>query len=146
MKPDCFFLLFSCFFSFGLQAQADTLTLPKADSAIEMFDVDRPPSFPGGNAAMLHFLASTVQYPNPARENNIQGIVAVSFVVNRDGSVSDGLIIRDIGGGCGEEVLRVLTLMPAWAPGEVDGQPVKVRFTLPVRFKLEEDKKKKKRN
>jgi protein TonB len=79
-----------------------------------------------------------------ARANNIQGTVAVTFIVNKDGSVSSGEIIRDIGGGCGQEVLRVLSLMPDWVPGEVDGLPVKVRFTLPVRFRLEGDTKKKK--
>ena len=140
--------MLSCFFSLGLQAQADTLTLPNVDPAVEMFDaaLDRPPSFPGGEAALLQFLATTIQYPVLARENNIQGTVAATFIVNKDGSVSDGFIIKDIGGGCGQEVLRVLSFMPNWVPGEVDGLPVKVRFTLPVRFKLEDDKKKKKRN
>lgn len=111
---------------------------------MEIFDVTRPPSFPGGESAMLNFLATTIQYPEQARSNNIQGTVAVTFVVDKEGKVSNGTIIRDIGAGCGEEVLRVLTLMPAWIPGEVDGMPVKVRFTLPVRFRLEGDKKKKK--
>lgn len=144
MKPLCFSLILFFCFSPGLQAQTDTLTLTRPDSTMEIFDVTRPPSFPGGESAMLNFLATTIQYPEQARSNNIQGTVAVTFVVDKEGKVSNGTIIRDIGAGCGEEVLRVLTLMPAWIPGEVDGMPVKVRFTLPVRFRLEGDKKKKK--
>lgn len=148
MKTNCFFLLLSCFFSLDLPAQADSLALGGADVPFEMFNesLDRPPSFPGGEAGLLQFLATTIQYPELARANNIQGTVAATFIVNRDGSVSDAVIIKDIGGGCGLEVLRVLSFMPAWIPGEADGQPVKVRFTLPVRFRLEGDTKKKKRN
>lgn len=148
MKTNCFFLLLSCFFSLDLPAQADSLARDGADSPFDMFDaiLDRPPSFPGGETGLLQFLASSIQYPELARANNIQGTVAATFVVNKDGSVSDAFIIKDIGGGCGLEVLRVLSFMPAWIPGEADGQPVKVRFTLPVRFRLEGDTKKKKRN
>jgi TonB family protein len=109
-----------------------------------MFDITQQPSYPGGNKALLHFLASNIVYPDSARAKNVQGIVAATFVIAKDGSLTDAAIIRDIGGGCGEEVLRVLSLMPKWTPGQVDGKPVKVRFTLPVRFRLEGDTKKKK--
>lgn len=103
----------------------------------EMKEITTPPSFPGGERELLRFLAETIQYPRQARKKGIQGIVAVTFVIDREGQVSDGTIIKDIGKGCGQEVLRVLNRMPRWMPAKVDDQPVKVRFTLPVRFRLD---------
>jgi len=110
---------------------------PVEDKTYEMFDIQKPPSFPGGEKELLKFLAENIKYPPLARENNIQGNVALTFVVNKNGSVSDVSILRDIGGGCGKEAVRVVNSMPKWNPGEANGNPVKVRFTLPVRFKLE---------
>ncbi|MEO6039903.1 MAG: TonB family protein [Saprospiraceae bacterium] len=107
------------------------------DKTYEMFDIQKPPSFPGGEKELLKFLAENIKYPPLARENNIQGNVALTFVVNKNGSVSDVTILRDIGGGCGKEAVRVVNSMPKWLPGQANGNPVKVRFTLPVRFKLE---------
>jgi protein TonB len=110
---------------------------PAEEKTYEMFDIQKPPSFPGGDGELLKYLAQNIKYPPLARENNIQGVVALTFVVNRDGSVSDINIVKDIGGGCGKEAVRVVGDMPKWSPGEANGHPVKVRFTLPVRFKLE---------
>ena len=110
---------------------------PVAEKTYEMFDIQKPPSFPGGEAELLKFLAENIKYPPLARENNIQGVVALTFVVNKNGSVSDVAIVKDIGGGCGKEAMRVAGSMPKWSPGEANGHPVKVRYTLPVRFRLE---------
>lgn len=125
-----------------LKAQTDTVaTAP--DKAYQMFDADiLPPSFPGGEAELMAFLGRTIQYPEAARKDNIEGIVLATFIVNKDGRASDIEIIKDIGSGCGAEVLRVLQGMPAWQPGTLDGYPVKVKYTLPVRFRLEGKKKK----
>lgn len=150
MKTLSAFLTIFCIFASQLPAQTDSLH-PAADSlptsseeqTFEMFDITQHPSYPGGNKAMLQFLASNIVYPDSAHAKNIQGTVAATFVVDKDGSVTNASIVRDIGDGCGEEVLRVLALMPKWTPGEVDGKPVKVRFTLPVRFRLTDDKPKK---
>ncbi len=106
-----------------------------------------PPAFPGGVNALMTYLARHIQYPGQARSNNLQGTVLLTFVVGKDGAISDINILRDIGGGCAEETMRVVAAMPRWTPGMVEGQPVKVRFTLPVRFKLDDPappKKKKK--
>ncbi len=103
----------------------------------ELFDLQKPPTFPGGEKELLKFLAKNIQYPPLARENNIQGNVALTFVVTKDGEVSEVVLLRDIGGGCGQEALRIMNSMPCWKPGEINGHPVKVRFTLPVRFRLE---------
>jgi protein TonB len=107
------------------------------EKTYELFDIQKPPSFPGGEKALMEYLARNIQYPALARENNIQGTAALTFVVNKDGSISEVKIVKDPGGGCGKEAERVVKGMPKWTPGEANGNPVKVRFTLPVRFKLE---------
>jgi protein TonB len=111
---------------------------PKVEEkTYELFDIQKPPSFPGGEAELMKFLAKNIEYPSLAKENNIQGVVALTFVVGKDGSVSDVQIVKDIGGGCGKEAVRVVKTMPKWSAGEANGNPVKVRFTLPVRFRLD---------
>lgn len=107
------------------------------EKVYEQFDIQKPPSFPGGEIELIKFLNKNIEYPALAKENNIQGSVALTFVVNKDGSVSDVQIIKDIGGGCGKEAVRVVKAMPKWSPGEANGHAVKVRFTLPVRFRLD---------
>jgi protein TonB len=107
------------------------------EKTYEMFDIQKPPSFPGGEKELLKYLSENIKYPPLARENNIQGTVALTFVVGKNGQVSDVQILKDIGGGCGKEAVRVVQSMPKWIPGEANGNPVKVRFTLPVRFRLE---------
>lgn len=94
------------------------------------------PMFPGGEAAMYEYIKKNLNYPPVARENGISGMVVLQFVVDKDGNITDAKIVRDIGGGCGEEALRVLKSMPAWEPGEHGGKRVNVKYTLPVRFEL----------
>jgi TonB family protein len=107
------------------------------EKTYEMFDIAKAPSFPGGEQAMMQFISDNLKYPALARENAIQGMVALTFVVDKDGSVTNINILRDIGGGCGKEAMRVVQAMPKWTPGQANGQPVKVRYTLPIRYKLE---------
>ncbi len=94
------------------------------------------------NEQLLAFIYKNVSYPAAAIQENIAGTVVVSFVVEKDGSITHTEVIKDIGGGCGEEALRVVNIMPEvdlkWVPGKNKGEPVRTRFTLPVRFKLEE--------
>lgn len=103
----------------------------------EMFDLNKLPSFPGGERDLMAYLAKNIEYPIMAKETNIEGSVVLSFVIGKDGSINDLAILKDIGGGCGKEALRVVKEMPRWTPGEANGHAVKVRFTLPVRFKLQ---------
>ncbi|MBR6440933.1 MAG: energy transducer TonB, partial [Bacteroidales bacterium] len=98
--------------------------------------VENDPEFPGGMEAMMKFLAENIVYPQEAKDNNIQGRVFVSFVVEKDGSISNIKVIRDIGGGCGAEVVRVVKLMPKWKPATQKGKPVRVQFNLPVQFTI----------
>lgn len=108
-----------------------------SDEPLELFDLQKPPSFPGGEAELLRFLAKNIQYPELARENNIQGTVVLSFVINKEGGIQDVSILRELGGGCSKEAVRVLKSMPKWSPGEAHGYPVKVRYTIPVKFQLQ---------
>ena len=85
----------------------------------------------------MKFITENIYYPEIARETSIQGTVAVSFVVGKDGKARDIKVIKDIGGGCGKEAVRVINKMPYWIPGEANGHVVSVRFTLPVRFRLQ---------
>jgi TonB family protein len=118
-------------------APLDSIIAPKA--CYEVFDLKNAPAFPGGEAGLMQFLGENIQYPKAARKNNIQGVVVATFVVERDGSISTVEIVRDLaaGAGGGDEVRRVLALMPNWQPGLVDGKPVRVRYTLPIRFSLD---------
>ncbi len=88
---------------------------------------------------MLEFIYNNIKYPKEAREKNIQGIVVVGFIIEKDGSISNAKIVREIGGGCGEEALRVVNAMPNWMPGKQRGEKVRVQFNLPVKFKLDSD-------
>lgn len=85
---------------------------------------------------LMSFLNSKTRYPEIARQNEIEGTVYIKFIIEKDGSINNAIILRDIGGGCGEEALRVVNLMPKWTPGKQWGWPVRVQFTLPVKFKL----------
>src|SRR5206468_2945998 len=95
--------------------------------------VEQMPQFLGD---MNAYIMSHLNYPDAAREANIQGQVIVKFVVNEDGSVSDAAVVRSVGGGCDEEALRMVMSMPKWKPGGQNGQLVKVYFTLPIHFVL----------
>lgn len=96
---------------------------------------EKSPSFPGGEAALLSYLKEQVRYPGEARSNGIQGRVVLSFWVETDGSLSDIKVIKDIGGGCAEEAIRVVKGMPGWVPGSTNEVPARKLFTLPFVFK-----------
>ena len=95
------------------------------------------PEFPGGEEAMYEFLANNIRYPQAARDSNIQGKVFVQFVVEKDGTITNPKVLRDICSGCGEEALRVVRMMPKWKPGILRGEAVRVQYTLPVIFQVE---------
>lgn len=107
------------------------ITVTEIPSIIEIM-----PSFEGGEEAMYMWLAKNMIYPMDAKENGIMGTVIITFVVEKDGTISDPKILKDIGGGCGAEALRVVETMPKWKPAKLKGVPIKVFFTLPIRFTL----------
>ncbi len=100
------------------------------------------PSFPGGDAARMKFLTENIKYPELARKKGIQGRVFVTFVVEKDGQISNIKVLRGIGGGCDEEAVRVISMMPKWKPGIDNGKPVRFQFNLPIKFSLDNNKKK----
>ncbi len=110
------------------------------DDAVEEAEifrvVEEEPQFPGGDAARIKFLRENIEYPTMARDAGIEGTVYVSFVVEPNGAITNVRVLRGIGGGCDEEALRVVRNMPNWEPGRQRGRPVRVRFTLPIRFTL----------
>ncbi len=98
--------------------------------------VEQMPEFVGGDNARVKFLSENIKYPELAKEKGIMGTVFVSFVVDEFGTVKDAKILRGIGGGCDEEALRVVKLMPKWKPGKQSGKPVNVAFNMPIKFML----------
>jgi TonB family protein len=108
---------------------------PSADTA-QWEVVERMPTFPGGEEALMNFLRKNIRYPKYAVEQGISGKVFVRFVVEPDGTVSNIEILRGIGGGCDEEAVRVVKMMPNWIPGEAFGGKVRVTYTLPINFSL----------
>ena len=100
--------------------------------------VETMPEFPGGQQALFKFLSENVKYPVIAQENGIQGRVICQFVVNKDGSIVDIEVVRSGGDpSLDKEAVRVIKSMPKWKPGKQRGKPVRVKFTLPVNFKLQ---------
>lgn len=111
---------------------------PKPEVATKVFDVvEEMPSFPGGNGALMSYLASNIKYPVVAQENGVQGRVIVSFVVERDGSISDVRVARSVDPSLDREAQRVVKSMPRWKPGKQNGSAVRVKYTVPVVFRLQ---------
>lgn len=98
--------------------------------------VEEPAQFPGGEPAMFRFIADHLVYPEIARENNIQGIILLQMTIETDGSISDIRIVRDIGGGCGEEAVRMVRSMPRWEPARQHTIHVRSSVVLPIKFEL----------
>lgn len=123
---------------------------PKEEAPKEIFKVvEDAPTFPGcedvadkqerqrcAEGKLLEFIYAKIEYPAIARDNGVSGMVYVRFVVEPDGSITNTEVVRDVGGGCGTEAARVVNLMPKWNPGKQRGVPVRVMFTLPVKFDL----------
>ena len=111
---------------------------PKHEEEAKVFDVvEQMPSFPGGNGALLEYLATHVKYPVVAQENGVQGRVIVSFVVERDGSITDVRVVRSVDPSLDREAARVVSSMPRWTPGKQNGSAVRVKYNVPVMFKLQ---------
>jgi protein TonB len=126
------------------KAQVQTYTPPpppkeREEEEEEIFVVvENQPEFPGGQAAMMKFLSENIKYPVIAQENGIQGRVICNFVVERDGSITDVQVVRGVDPSLDKEAVRVIQSMPRWKPGMQRGKPVRVRFTLPVVFRLQQ--------
>lgn len=125
-------------------AQTAVYTPPAAveeeeeEAAQQIFTVvEEMPEFPGGMNELLKYLAKSIKYPVIAQENGIQGRVICAFVVNRDGSIVDAEVLRGVDPSLDKEALRVIMSMPKWKPGKQRGKPVRVKYTVPVTFRLQ---------
>ena len=112
-------------------------TVVEENDEDEVFQVvEDMPEFPGGMEKLLEYLSKNIKYPAIAQENNIQGQVIINFVVNKDGSIVDPKVMKSLDAACDKEALRVVSKMPKWKPGKQRGKPVRVTYTVPVRFRL----------
>ena len=99
--------------------------------------VEQMPEFPGGMEALMKYLQKNIKYPSRAQDNNVQGRVMVTFVVNKDCSIVDPEVIKAVDKDLDNEALRVVKGMPKWNPGKQRGKPVRVKYTVPVTFRLQ---------
>lgn len=99
--------------------------------------VEQMPSFPGGTQALFEYLKENVTYPEECEETCVQGRVAVSFVVEKDGSITEAKVVKSVYPSLDEEALRVVNSMPKWRPGKQNGNSVRTKYTIPITFKLQ---------
>lgn len=140
MKTVLQLFLFFALYVGSISAQQDSPAIT-VDSIVLPEDkpftyVEKMPFFPGGQAAMYNYIYSNMQYPPEAKQNNMGGQVVTQFVVSAEGKITKAKIVRSIGYGCDEEALRLVNSMPSWIPGDYNGRPVPVTFTLPIKFAL----------
>ena len=114
-----------------------TTATPVDTTTYTIVMIEQEPTFPDGEAALFKYLHDNIKYPAMARESNIDGTVYVQFTIAKDGSITGTKVLRGIGGGCNEEAMRVINAMPNWKPGKQQGNAVKVKYTLPIKFKLQ---------
>ena len=111
---------------------------PPKEEETKVFDVvEQMPSFPGGQSALLQYLSSNIKYPVVAEENGVQGRVIVTFVVEKDGSITDVRVVKSVDPSLDKEAQRVVKSMPKWIPGKQNGSAVRVKYTVPVTFRLQ---------
>ncbi len=114
------------------------------ESGKKPFDVvEQMPQFPGGPAAMMEYLSKNVKYPEEAHKNGVQGRVIATFVVEKDGSITEARVVKSVDSQIDAEALRVVNSMPNWIPGRQNGEPVAVKYTVPITFKLQGNESKK---
>jgi len=135
--------LIVCLLSINLIAVAQDTSRVKTEEPILDF-ADIEPEYPGGQAAMQQFIQSHVIYPESSREMNEQGTVYVQFVVNLDGSITEVRVLKGVSDSLDAEAIRVIKLMPNWKPGMQAGKAVRIRYTIPIAFRIDNGKKKKK--
>lgn len=102
-----------------------------------VMDAEEIPEFPGGTVALLEYLRKNIKYPAVCKENNVQGRVIVSFIIDTDGSITEAEVVRSVDPLLDAEALRTISKMPAWKPGRKNGNIVKVRYSVPINFRLD---------
>ena len=117
--------------------RSEPLNKPQPVNSTRVYDVvEQMPSFPGGISGLMTYLNQNTRYPAVAQENGVQGRVVVSFAVGKDGHISDVTVLRSVDPSLDKEAIRVVRNMPRWTPGKQGGEPVRVRYNVPVSFRL----------
>ncbi|MBT3303315.1 MAG: energy transducer TonB [Bacteroidetes bacterium] len=132
------------FVCFSLMSSAQTLdsnkikgnTIPAEQEESIFIYTEEIPQFPGGEQAQMRFMSENIRYPEFERDSGIQGLVVASFIIEKDGRITDIKILKGVTPDIDKEVIRVLKKMPRWSPGKQKGKAVRVRINLPVRFTL----------
>lgn len=128
---------------FAIQ-NASAQTLEKSDPVF--ISVEQMPEFPGGEEALMNYIAKNIKYTVSAREKNIEGSVYVFFIVDKSGEVTKVRLLKGFNKECDEEAVRVVKSLPKFKPGMQNGEPVNVQYTLPIRFKLSDPEPEPKKN
>lgn len=130
------FLIMALMALFGLTTVSAQKTVV-AKKNQQVFDVvEKMPEYPGGQAALFEYLSTNVKYPADAEKKKVEGRVLVTFIVNTDGSITDIELVRKAFPSLDAEAVRVISGMPKWIPGEQKGQKVRVKYTVPLTFRL----------
>ena len=124
--------------------KAEGTFIPNDEPAFDV--VEEMPQFPGGAPALLEFLSKNIRYPKEAFESNVQGRVLATFVIEKDGSISETKVVKAVDPMLDEEAIRVLNSMPNWTPGKQSGKAVRVKYTVPINFRLDGSKPKENNN
>jgi protein TonB len=136
------------------EVSADKAEVKKEPKVIKMVEyqdeepvftvVEVMPKFPGGNKALYTYLGNNIKYPDVAKKEGIEGTVYVTYVIEKDGSVTHVKLLRGVHESLDKEALRVVQEMPKWEPGKEKGKPVRVQYSLPIKYTLAKDKEKEK--
>lgn len=119
-----------------IYSPCNDIEVEKSDAVPVLEIVEEQAMFPGGPSAMMKFINENLVYPDSALIKGIEGVVVIEFIVLENGKLCDLRILKDVGGGCGEETVRVIQMMPDWEPGKQRNIPVRVRMRAPIKFKL----------
>lgn len=140
-------IVFSSIITERVNAQTDageiSVSNDQKPQGEEVFTVvEKMPEYPGGEEERVNFLVKNVKYPEEARKNGISGTVYVSFIVEKNGKISDVKALKGVDESLDNEAVRVVNLMPDWKPGMQRGKPVRVQFNMPIQFNLDKGAKK----
>ncbi|MBQ8714634.1 MAG: TonB family protein [Prevotella sp.] len=143
MKRMILLAMMSAGLTLSVQAQK-TVVSNEASAKEKVYDVvEQMPEYPGGMSELMKFIGDTMKYPEDAEKQQKEGLVIVRFVVEKDGSVNDVEVVKDAWPSLDAEAIRVVKLLPKWTPGKQNGKVVRVKYTIPLRFAIPADKKKK---
>ena len=134
MKKTILMVIAACMMALGAQAQAKKGT-PVPDEAFDVVEV--MPVYPGGMEGLIKYLSENISYPKDAKEQQISGRVLITFVIEKDGSVTEVTTVKSVFPSLDEEAVRVVKGMPNWKPGMQKGKAVRVKYTLPISFSLD---------